>query len=300
LQFSLRRFLLLIAVVAVYLGITVSFGAFALGALPFVLFGGLIAFGLCRRRIKTTLLGFLIAMAAVYLMVSALFSGCVDPSGPASDAQCRNNLKQISIALDCYHERYGTLPPAFVADKNGRPMHSWRVLILPFMEQRALYDRYDFDEPWNGPRNSRLATVSVSGYCCPEQDRGRTTTSYVAVVGPETLWPGSTPVRFADVVDGTSRTVMVVEVANAGIHWMEPRDLVLSTMPLSVNPERRQGISSPHPWDKWWRPSYQSANVAMADGSVCKLWNRTTSREVLALLTIAGHEAVDSDVLRGR
>src|SRR5690242_17032670 len=69
----------------------------------------------------------------------------------ARRSQCKNNLKQIGLALHNYHETYGGLPPAFVADDQGRPMHSWRVLILPFLGEQALYNEYNLSEPWDGP-----------------------------------------------------------------------------------------------------------------------------------------------------
>ena len=80
-------------------------------------------------------------------------------------------------------------------------MHSWRVLILPFLDQNELYGSYRFDEPWNGPNNSKLHDVIVDVFRCPE-DHGRSKsnqTSYVAVVGPETIWPGDHGVRVDEV-----------------------------------------------------------------------------------------------------
>ena len=70
--------------------------------------------------------------------------------------QCSNSLKNISLALQNYHDTYRTFPAAYVPDKDGEPMHSWRVLILPYIEERNLYDKYDFTEPWDGPNNSKL------------------------------------------------------------------------------------------------------------------------------------------------
>jgi hypothetical protein len=66
-----------------------------------------------------------------------------------------NNLKQIGLALRNYHDAYGRFPPAYVADGHGPPMHSRRVLILPWLEKREIYDRYRFDEPWDGPNNRK-------------------------------------------------------------------------------------------------------------------------------------------------
>ena len=66
---------------------------------------------------------------------------------------CANNLKQIAAAVLSYHEAYGCFPPACLCDENGKPMHSWRVLILPFMDRDDVYKKYSFKERWNGPNN---------------------------------------------------------------------------------------------------------------------------------------------------
>jgi hypothetical protein len=294
LQYTLKQLLLLTVLIAAFAAITVEFGQYALSALPLTFAGGgvlLILHGLSAIRLTLLKFGFL--MAVWYFLVTLGTVGCVDPSGPVRASQCRFNLKQIAVALYNYHEAYGTFPPAHVADENGRPTHSWRVLILPFIEQQALYDQYDFREPWNGPNNRQLATVRVPLYGCPEEDPLSTSTSYVAVLGPETVWPGSQSTKVSDVVDGTANTLMVVEVANSGIHWMEPRDLELSSMAFRVNPRQGRGISSYHPHDKWGRPAHLSANVVLVDGTAHALWNTISPPQLRALLTIAGHEPVD-------
>src|SRR5262245_18129478 len=96
--------------------------------------------------------------------------------------QCSNHLKQIGLALQNYHDVYGSLPPAYIADANGKPLHSWRVLILPFLGERNLYEAYQFDEPWNGPSNSKLAEQVPACYRCPSRSgkQPKLETSYVA------------------------------------------------------------------------------------------------------------------------
>src|SRR5262245_52749889 len=83
--------------------------------------------------------------------------------------QCSNHLKEIGLALQNYHDVYQSFPPAYVANGEGRPMHSWRVLILPYLGHKALYDQYHFDEPWDGPNNSQLHKEKVSVFCCPSR-----------------------------------------------------------------------------------------------------------------------------------
>ncbi|MBI3865169.1 MAG: DUF1559 domain-containing protein [Planctomycetia bacterium] len=196
-----------------------------------------------------------------------------------------NNIRNIAIALNNYHSTFGTLPPAYIADANGRPMHSWRVLILPYLDRVDLYARYRFDEPWNGPNNSKLHDVIVDPFCCPE-DHGRgksTSTSYAAIVGPETIWPAPDSMKFDDVTDGLADTLLVVEVANSGIHWMEPRDLDASSMPRKINDTSGKGISSRHPG---------LAVVAYASGHVRRLDERTPATTVEAMMTVRGGEAI--------
>ncbi len=182
---------------------------------------------------------------------------------PPRSSQCKSNLKQIGLALHEYHSKYGCFPPAYIADAEGRPMHSWRVLILPFLDQLPLYKQYRFDEPWNGPNNQRLTDKALAIYTCPSDDQteknGRSRfTSYVAIVGPETAWPGGKSVADRDISDGFANTLLVVEVANSRIPWAEPRDLQIRQMAPTINSKSGQGISSRHG---------NGANVLIADGS---------------------------------
>jgi hypothetical protein len=112
-------------------------------------------------------------------------------------------------------------------------------------------------------------------------------TSYLAVVGPETAWPGARAVSMAKIKDGSSNTILVVESHNTGIHWMEPRDLHTTQMPQSICPTQGQGICSLH------GPKRELAQVVFADGSVRALTNDTPPTTVRALLTIAGGEEVE-------
>ena len=80
-------------------------------------------------------------------------------TGPRASCRmsCSNNLKQIALAMHNYHDVHGCFPPAYTTDENGRPMHSWRIFLLPYIEQQHLYDQYDFDQPWDSPHNMEVA-----------------------------------------------------------------------------------------------------------------------------------------------
>jgi hypothetical protein len=235
----------------------------------------------CRRHRDLFVLTAVILLGLAMVVLPA-----IDAARKGSQRhKCANNLKHIAIALHMYHEDHGSLPPAFVADESGRPMHSWRVLILPYLEEKALYDQYRFDEPWNGPNNRKLADTTLEVFNCPwDQERPSPMTSYVAVVGPSTAWPGSEPAAFSDILDGTSNTLLVVEVADSGVHWMEPRDLHVVQMAPTVNPKGGQGISSRHPG---------GASAVWADGGCTYLPESISGEDLEAVLTIAGGEPTD-------
>jgi prepilin-type processing-associated H-X9-DG protein len=196
-------------------------------------------------------------------------------------SRCKNNLMNIGLALHNYHDQFGSFPPACVADENGRPMHSWRVLILPFLDQTPLYNQYRFDEPWDGPNNKKLADTILAVYNCPSDDHGgpgnaSTMTNYVAIVGSDTAWPENGSAAYQDIRDGTSNTLLVVEVANSGIHWMEPRDLHVVQMAPTINSKAGQGISSRHAG---------GAQVLFADGHVQFIIDSLSVGDLRALLT---------------
>jgi prepilin-type processing-associated H-X9-DG protein len=199
---------------------------------------------------------------------------------------CTNQMKQIGIALQNYHDTYKTFPPAYLADANGKPMHSWRVLILPFLEHNDIYERYDFNEPWDGPNNRRLATALPDNpFHCPSSPDDSPTTNYAAVVGPETVWPGTEGVTRRGIVDGTSRTIMLVEVNRSGINWMEPRDLSLNEALAGINPAgSAPKISAGH---------VGGVNALFCDSSVHFLPNETPRATLRALLTASGGEPAD-------
>jgi hypothetical protein len=151
---------------------------------------------------------------------------------PASKRSiCGNNLKQIGFALENYHRDHGTFPPAYVPDDNGQPSHSWRVLILPYLEERSLYDKYRFDEPWNGPNNAKLGYVMPNVFRCPSfasteanAAKFQTHTNYMAIISTDSVLSGNTPVALGSVTD-PSNTIMITESATRMVHWMAPRDL---------------------------------------------------------------------------
>jgi hypothetical protein len=157
--------------------------------------------------------------------------GCLLPliaaeSQRVSAARSRDRLREIGLAIIQYHDTYHMLPPAVVTDGQGRPLYSWRVLVLPFLEEKALYDRFRLDEPWDSPHNRALLEgPTPAAYRSDPADRGRGgLTHYQVFVGPNT--PLERPgLRLPDdFPDGMFQTLLVVEGAEP-VPWPKPADL---------------------------------------------------------------------------
>ena len=188
----------------------------------------------------------------------------------SSRSTCKNYLKQIGIALHNYHERYGSFPPAYVPDENGKPMHSWRVLLLPFLDQQELYERYDFNKPWNSPENLEIAKHMPTFYACPspgyETDKPETT-SYVAIVGPGTAWPGAEPAVMNDLTDGLANIILLVESHSPEIPWTEPRDLSPEQAAEALASEDIEPFGG-HRYESFFYEHFPGRNTLFGDGRV--------------------------------
>ncbi|MFN0199012.1 MAG: DUF1559 domain-containing protein [Planctomycetaceae bacterium] len=143
-------------------------------------------------------------------------------------SQCRHNLKQIGLALQNYHEAFGSFPPAYIADEHGKPMHSWRTRILPYLDEVNRYNEYHFGEPWDSPANQQLAVSTPEAYRCLSTffaGPPYLMTSYLAVTGPQTVWTGEKTTTTEGKSDAPKNTVLVIELPQRAVHWMEPRDI---------------------------------------------------------------------------
>ena len=169
------------------------------------------------------------------LAVSAVLGGIMVPAiqkvrDAADRMTSQNNLKQIGLALHTYHDAMGAFPPAVVRDKNGKALYSWRVLILPYLEQDVIYKNWKKDEPWDSPHNKPLSDVVLKVYTLPGNPDGVSNrTPYRVFIGKGTGFEElkgqpSKGIRFADITDGTTNTIAVVE-ATETVPWAKPEEL---------------------------------------------------------------------------
>ncbi len=164
----------------------------------------------------------------------------------ARSMSCLGCVTCIATAMQDYYDKYGSLPPAYLTNETGRPMHSWRVLLLEFIEP-DLFAEYKFDEPWNGPHNQTLRGKMPSCYGCPADLAGQAMgrTNYFVVIGNDTAFPGARSVTFGDIQRPRSDTILFVEAVEQNICWLEPRDLDLESVTTMTN-ESTGSISSYH------------------------------------------------------
>ena len=214
-----------------------------------------------------------------------------------------NNLRQITIAAQNYESTYRGLPTNSYSP-TGQPLLSWRVHILPYIEQGSLYTQFNLNEPWDGPTNKRLLASMPKVYATPEERKGKvamsTKTFYRGFSSQGTLFsrgdnigPGGMRFGMGDIndigpvpkgrslvsiVDGTSNTIFCLEAGEA-IEWTKPEDLDIS-------------VGRPMPKLGGIRPSDNTVNVAFCDGSVRMIKKTNSESTWRAMATYSGGEVV--------
>jgi len=195
-------------------------------------------------------------------------------------------MKQILLGLHNFHDTYASFPPAQAArDEQGQSQLSWRVHILPFVDQQGLYSQFHLNEPWDSPHNKTLLEKMPDIYACdsgwsaaPDAVKPGHTT-ILAPVGDDTVFGGTKPTRLADIRDGTSNTVVLVKVTpELAVPWTAPADYQFDPGAPA------KGLSV---------GSRQTVLVGLADGSVLELRADVDAGQLLPLFTKSGGELVD-------
>jgi len=192
--------------------------------------------------------------------------------------QTSNNLKQIALALHNYREQHSKFPASASYDQEGKPLLSWRVHVLPYLEQKALYDQFHLDEPWDSQHNKSLIEKMPSVYASPSHPQ-LSAAGKSALLGPTakgTFFEGKEGRAIPEIIDGTSKTVMVVEAdANRAVVWTKPDDLEVDLEQPLKDLAGAQG---------------DSFLAAFADGSVQTISNAIDPQKMKALFTYGGRE----------
>ncbi len=228
-----------------------------------------------------------IVLAGLFLVFLALMAPLLNYlRTEARRMSSGNNLKQIALAMHNYQSSYKQLPRPYWLNAKGERTLSWRVTLMPFLESSPFYDIYQKDEAWNSPANQESRETIVPVYKGPwNHDQNSRETAYLVITGPGTLFEEGKDLGMDDCVDGTSNTILAVEVKHSGIEWTEPRDLDIRTMIMQINASDSNGISGP------WK---EGAQVAMVDGSVRMLSKDLLESTLRAMITRNGGEAIES------
>ena len=196
-------------------------------------------------------------------------------------SQCKNNLKQIGLALHNYVDTYHTLPPAYSVDAEGKPLHSWRTLILPFLDQKRLYETIDLSKAWDDPANAEARKTAISTFQCPAAHRGTHSpanyTTYVVIVGPNGCFRLNESTCFSEITDDRGETLMVIEVPSEhAVPWMSPMDAD-ERLVMDFGPHSKLAHSG-------------GTHALFVDGSVQFLGAEMPAAHRRALISIAGND----------
>ncbi len=203
----------------------------------------------------------------------------------ASRSTGLNNLKRIALAFHNFHATTLRFPAAAGYEtplrenpsKKHRFPHSWRVAILPYIEQAALFEQYNFDEPWDSENNLKVLKQMPAVYRHPSQPPDTTNTSYFVFTGPAAMFDGTTTPKLTEILDGTSNTIMIVE-ARREVPWTKPDD-------IPFDPDK------PLPVIEGFSP--EGFGVALADGSARVISKNIDPKVLKAIITARGQEIVD-------
>ena len=179
----------------------------------------------------------------------------------------QNNLKQLGLAIHMYSDMHNELPPAIVKDASGKPLYSGLVLLLPYLEQDNIYQQFDKSKAWDDPANINLSKQMIPVFMnAASTDTRPGHCDYMLVGGPNAMLSETGKNTFGNILDGTSNTIMAVEVGNG-------KSLESWAQPVAWDPSK--------PFDS---PNPTVVNVLFGDGSVRAL-PKTTPAQTLRLIS---------------
>jgi type II secretory pathway pseudopilin PulG len=213
--------------------------------------------------------------ATAGILVALLLPAVQQAREAARRNQTMNKMKQIEIALQNYHDVHKHFPPAATTDKDGKPLLSWRVAILPYMDENPLYQQFHLDEPWDSEHNLPLSAKLPDSYESPSFSTGNKTL-FLGALGKELMFTGAEGLGMRSVIDGTSKTIMFVEADPAkAVVWSQPGD-------LKIDPKQPDADLATHAGGVHL--------VAAVDGSIHTLSTGVKAATLWALFTRAGRE----------
>ena len=223
-RFSIRRLCAFVAAIAIGLFPTAYFGWQGIISTVCLVIAGML-FLIGKRGLAATLL--------VLLLLGQVLYPAMDGAREAIlRSDCRDNIRKLTTAIHDYESKHGHIPPPYSIAADGTPLHSWRVLLLPFLGEKSLYDEIDLNKPWDDPVNIPFHDQMPEVYCCASikyyskwRSTGNTT-AYIVVLGSGTAWDANNPPSLNQILnsDGISKTIAIIESENHRIPWMSTND----------------------------------------------------------------------------
>ena len=161
---------------------------------------------------------------------------------------CLNNMRQIVNALNAYAKEHGAYPPPAVVDSKGKPLYSWRVLILPQLGFDGLYGQFILDQPWDSPTNLSLFKDMPDVFASPGSPDAKAVSesNYVLLTGIGSRFPKTGPMSPKQITDDPAQTILLAETTNSRMKWTEPGDIDASLgITLGNRPRIDRGQSQP-------------------------------------------------------
>lgn len=237
------------------------------------------------------------AVAVVMLLIVGAAGIAIVQVGGTTAARLRagrsrigsiQNLEKIAQALNAYAADHGAYPAPAIVDGNGKPLLSWRVLILPYLGEVELYDRFDLSSAWDSVPNQQLTYAEMpSVYRHPDTDPWATDSVYYMVTGDGTLFPKSGPLGPKQAIDGAAKTILLVESQASNI-WTEPVDVSFAASGGAINSASGTDLGGVTPG---------GVCVVTVDGRGHFLAETTAPMTVNSLITPQGGEPLPDDVL---
>jgi len=221
------------------------------------------------RASESTTVELLVVLILIGILIAMLFPTLFHSSEGRVRTENSNQTRQLVLAVLNYESDHSHLPPAYIADENGKPMHSWRVLILPYLDQQSLFDQYDFDEPWDGPNNAKLVNqLHEDLFDAWWDDKANGLTCFKLVTGEGTAFERGQTIKLDEISGGASNKIMIVYDNSKPVNWMAPEDIAIDDAIELFDSKNKNMTGRIVVESKFSKETTYFSNIGMFDGTV--------------------------------
>ncbi len=236
------------------------------------------------KQKRFSLLEIIVVIGIVGVFAALILPATRSAKQAGSRTLCMNNLKNITQALINYTENHKGFLPADTVDADGNRLHSWRTLLLPYLDQQALYESIDFSKPWNHPVNKKAFNTQLEIFSCPSANLPPGFTTYLGNATTNGCFAGERPRSFSEITDPHGQTILIAEVASShAVHWMSPEDADENIL-LNFGPGNKTAHNG-------------VVNAGFVDGTAKSLSVDIDPAVGRALMTISGNETLGGSEL---